>query len=134
MLIVIDTNVIISGIFFGGYPRKIIEAVVKSEIKAYASADILREYRETIEEMIAGHQMRIKMRTLDLIFLMIEMVEPQTHVEICRDKNDDMFIDCAKEANALFIVSGDKDLLVLGEYEGIKIITAREFCRKYSCF
>lgn len=131
MRIVIDTNVVISGTFFGGYPRRVIEAVVKSEVKACASVDIVQEYRETIDEVIAKGQGKLDRKVLNLLILALEMVEPQTHIKVSRDGGDDMFIDCAKEAKALFIVSGDKDLLVLGEYKGIEIITAREFCERY---
>ena len=131
MRIVIDTNVVISGTFFGGYPRRVIEAVVKSEVKACASVDIVQEYRETIDEVIAKGQGKLDRKVLNLLILALEMVEPQTHIKVSRDGGDDMFIDCAKEAKALFIVSGDKDLLVLGEYKGIQIITAREFCERY---
>ena len=48
-----------------------------------------------------------------------------------RDPDDDKFIECAVDAEALYIVSGDNDLLDIGQYEGIQIITAKEFCEKY---
>lgn len=44
MKIVVDTNVVISGVFFGGNPRQIIEAIVNGDIKAYATTKILDEY------------------------------------------------------------------------------------------
>lgn len=59
------------------------------------------------------------------------MIEPKTHIEVSRDPDDDKFIECAKDAGALYIVSGDKDLLVIEEYDGIQIITAKEFCDRY---
>ena len=52
-------------------------------------------------------------------------------MNISRDPDDDKFIECAKDADALYIVSGDKDLLVIEEYDGIQIITAKEFCDRY---
>lgn len=61
----------------------------------------------------------------------LQMVEPQTHVELSRDPDDDKFLGCAKDAKAIFIVSGDKDLLSLTRFENIEIITAREFCDIY---
>ena len=48
-----------------------------------------------------------------------------------RDPDDDKFLGCAKDAKALYIVSGDKDLLVLEKFENIEIITAKEFWEKY---
>lgn len=58
------------------------------------------------------------------------MIEPNSHIELSRDPDDDKFLECAKDAKALFIVNGDKDLLVLEKFENIEIITAREFCDK----
>ena len=46
MNIVIDTNVVISGTFFGGFPRKVLEAVVDKTLSAYATAEIADEYTE----------------------------------------------------------------------------------------
>ena len=63
--------------------------------------------------------------------IVIEITNPVTRVKICRDPDDDKFIGCAKDARALYIVSGDKDLLVISDYEGIRIVTAKEFCETY---
>ena len=49
----------------------------------------------------------------------------------CKDPDDDKFINCAIDSKSLYIVSGDNDLLVLGEYNNIKIITATQFCETY---
>ena len=61
----------------------------------------------------------------------MEIIEPVTHVEISRDPDDNKFLGCAKDSRSLYIVSGDKDLLVIDKYENIQIITAKEFCEKY---
>ena len=52
-------------------------------------------------------------------------------LEICRDPDDDKFINCARDAHAMYIVSGDKDLLVVQQFENISIVTAKEFCERY---
>ncbi len=59
------------------------------------------------------------------------MIESDTNIEVCRDPDDDKFIECAVDAKALYIVSGDNDLLVIGEYENIQVITAKVFCEMY---
>ena len=61
----------------------------------------------------------------------MEIIEPVTHVEICRDPDDNKFLECAKDSHALYIVSGDKDLLVIEQFENIQIVTAKDFCEKY---
>lgn len=52
-------------------------------------------------------------------------------MRIVVDTNVVNFIGCAVDSKALFIVSGDKDLLVLGDYDGIEMITAADFCERY---
>ena len=131
MRIVIDTNVLISGVFFGGFPRKILSAVVNREITACATAEIIDEYEEIIQEMIDRKQGRINRNILTPLVKAMEIIEPVTHVEISRDPDDNKFLGCAKDSRSLYIVSGDKDLLVIDKYENIQIITAKEFCEKY---
>ncbi|MCI8642878.1 MAG: putative toxin-antitoxin system toxin component, PIN family [Lachnospiraceae bacterium] len=131
MKIVIDTNVLISGVFFGGFPRKILSAVVGKEITACATSEIINEYEEIIQEMINRKQGHINKSILSPLIKTMEIIEPITQVEICRDPDDNKFLGCARDSHALYIVSGDKDLLVINEYEKIKIVTAKDFCEQY---
>ena len=61
----------------------------------------------------------------------LDLVSPTTRLEVCRDPDDDKFIECAVDARALYIVSGDKDLLDIKSFEGVEIVTATEFCERY---
>lgn len=131
MKIVIDTNVLISGVFFGGFPRKILSSVVEKRITACATTEIIDEYEEIIQEMIERKQGHINKGILAPLLNTMELIEPVSCVEISRDPDDDKFIECAKDAHALYIVSGDKDLLVLEHYENIQIVTAKDFCALY---
>lgn len=131
MKIVVDTNVVISGVFFGGNPRQIVEAIVDGNISAYATTEIVDEYMGIIESMIERKQGRLRQSILSPFFSSLKMIESKTVVGISRDPDDDKFIECAIDAEALYIVSGDNDLLDIGQYEGIQIITAKEFCDKY---
>ena len=131
MKIVVDTNVIISGVFFGGAPQRILNAIVSSKITACATTEIVDEYLEIVDEMITRKQGHIDRNILSPLIQALEMIEPKTRVELSRDPDDDKFLGCAKDAKALYIVSGDKDLLVLERFENIEIITAREYCDRY---
>lgn len=97
MRIVIDTNVLISGVFFGGFPRKILSSVVNREITACATAEIIDEYEEIIQEMIDRKQGRINKNILTPLVKAMEIIEPVTHVEISRDPDDNKFLGCAKD-------------------------------------
>lgn len=131
MRIVVDTNVIISGVFFGGAPGEVLKAIITSKVTACATTDIVDEYNEIVNEMISRKQGKLDKNILMPLINCLEMIEPKTHIEISRDPDDDKFIECAKDAGALYIVSGDKDLLVIEKYEDIQIITAKEFCTRY---
>ena len=131
MKIVIDTNVLISGVFFGGVPRKILSAVVSQKITACATAEIINEYEEIVQEMINRKQGHINRAILSPLIQAMEIIEPVTHIGICRDPDDNKFLECAKDSHALYIVSGDKDLLVIEQFGNIQIVNAKDFCEKY---
>ncbi len=131
MKIVVDTNVLISGIFFGGFPKKILSASVEGKIRACASMEILNEYQEIVQEMVQRKQGHIDISILNPLIQSMEIIEPVSQIEICRDPDDDKFINCARDAHAMYIVSGDKDLLVIQQFENISIVTAKDFCEQY---
>lgn len=61
----------------------------------------------------------------------MRIVESRSVIQLSRDLDDDKFLSCAKDAKALYIVSGDMDLLVFEKFENIEIITAKDFCERY---
>lgn len=131
MKIVVDTNVLVSGVFFGGYPRRVLASIVRRDISACASVEIITEYQEIVDEMIDRKQGHIDHGLLAPLIEALDIIHTSSDIKVCRDPDDDKFINCAKDARALYIVSGDKDLLVLRQYEDIQIVTAKEFCTKY---
>ena len=134
MGIVIDTNVVISGTFFGGNPRKVLEAVVDGKIAAFATPDIVDEYQGIVDEMIARKQGKLRRDVLAPFEAVLHLVQPECTVSICRDPDDNKFLECAVSSRALYIVSGDKDLLDLEQFDDVEIITAAEFCDRYLPF
>ena len=106
-----DTNVLISGVFFGGFPRKILSSVVIGKITACATAEIINEYEEIVQEMIDRKQGHINKAILVPLIKAIEIIESSSRIVICRDPDDDKFLECAKDSHVLYIVSGDKPIL-----------------------
>lgn len=131
MNIVIDTNVVISGTFFGGPPRKVLEAVVERTVSAYATAEIVDEYHDVVEEMIRRKQGHLSSAVLAPFVQKLHMIETTTSIHASRDPDDDKFLECAVDSCSVYVVSGDKDLLVLEQFENIEIITAAEFCKRF---
>ena len=131
MKVVIDTNVVISGTFFGGLPRKIIEAVSECHLNAYATDSIIREYDQSVLKVIHKNLGDLQSDLLASFVRNLIVIPAVSVVDICRDPDDNKFLSCAKDAKALYIISGDKDLLTIGKFEGIEIVTVTEFCARY---
>jgi putative PIN family toxin of toxin-antitoxin system len=131
MKIVIDTNVIASAMFFGGRPRELLELLVSHKLDAYATADIITEYQETAEELCLRYPEKTVRLPLTVIISAIKMIKLTTVINICRDPDDDKFIECAIDAKCLYIISGDKDLLSIGNYHQVQIVTVSEFFSRF---
>lgn len=128
MRVVVDTNVLMSGIFWGGKPGRIIEAWAAGLLVLVVSAKILEEYFEVLDRIAA------KMKREDLaarwktpIFEHCEMVTPTCKYGDCRDPDDTMFVECAVSGGVQYLVSGDEDLLVLGRVQDVNILTPAQF-------
>lgn len=127
MKIVIDTNVFISAVFFGGLPLKVIQSVISKQNDAYISPEIWEEYKDVIERMTKKYPSRLKQQLIDEVFKVFKVIIPSSEISICRDPDDDKFISCAIDAECMYIVSGDDDLLSLGNVEDVIICTPSEF-------
>lgn len=132
MKIVIDTNVVISALFFKGKPFELLRMVVNHSggIDAFATPSILSEYIEVFQRMI-DRKGRKKPEGDPLIHFLnsLSIIEDCDSVHASRDADDDIFISCAVNCKALYIVSGDNDLLDIEEFEGIQIVKVDEFLR-----
>lgn len=127
MKVVIDTNVVVSAIFFGGRPKKLLELLVTRKLEAYASTEIISEYKEPIEELCSQYPRKPGMLPLTIIISSMRILEPTSHIDICRDPDDNKFIECAIDGRCLYIVSGDRDLLSLKKYNDVQIVTVAKF-------
>ena len=127
MKIVIDTNVVASAIFFGGKPRQLIDKLVNKEFEACVTKEIVAEYRETIKFLLEKYPSKQVGSPLEIIIGTMTVIETTSSIDVCRDPDDNKFIECAVDAKCLYIVSGDKDLLTVEEYEDIRIMTVSEF-------
>ena len=134
MRIVIDTNVFISATFWKGDSFRILKKVENQEISLILSQEIIEEYREVLnyEEI----QSKVKIKELEANFILGELIAISLivspivqHNLVKADPDDNKFIDAGIEGNADYIVSQDKDLLNLKEFQSIKIIKPEDFLR-----
>ena len=131
MRIVIDTNVVASGIVFGGKPERLLELAIKNDVEMCVSPQILAEYDEIIARLSAKYPNRTIAISLKDLTDNALLVSPSQTVTVCRDPDDNKFIECAMEGKCLYIVSGDNDLLDLHSYADIEIVTVAEFFERY---
>lgn len=126
--IVLDTNVIISAILFGGIPRSILDMLISGKHDFFLSMPIIEEIREVLNRpKFEFDNERILLLIEELHSLCI-IVKPTRSINfIIDDPADNKILECAIEANAEIIVSGDSHLFSIGSYKGIKILSPRQF-------
>jgi len=132
MKIVLDTNVFISGIFFGGPPSQILQSWRQSKTKIVLTEQILAEYQRIGEELSAKYPSVNIEPIIELFTIFGEFVETRGISEtICEDPDDNKFIECAIASQIKLIVSGDKHLLNISGYKNIEVLKPREFVGNY---
>lgn len=135
MRVVIDTNVLVSGLFGikNSPSSQILSAFRNQKIILATSPLIMEEMAEVINRpRIIKLTKMSKDERADFIDKLIErsdMTAGKQAAQITRDVKDDKFLFCAIEAKADYIITGDEDLLTLKEYGGIKILTPGEFLK-----
>ena len=132
MRAVLDTNVVMSAIFFGGDPRMIVRAAISRRIELVATRAVVNEYREIAAQLQKSYPSVSYRRSLAILESALKMVRPATLSGcVCRDPDDDAIVSCALGGKAKIICSGDEDLLALNGYRGLEILKPREFKSRY---
>lgn len=129
--VVLDTNVLISAMVFGGNPRDILNKILKGEMKPAISKDILDE----MEGVLSGKKFRYPRPIIysirNALEDLAEFVTPEKTVKAIKDDpNDNRILECALEAKADLIISGNHHLLDLKKYRGITIMTASDLMKE----
>ncbi|MBI2580750.1 putative toxin-antitoxin system toxin component, PIN family [Candidatus Woesearchaeota archaeon] len=123
---VIDTNIIISSIFWKGNPHDVVKKGISREYQLVTSAEILEEVTDKLRNKFKFPEENLN-ELVNIFLTHSRIVEPTSKFDIVRDKNDNKIIECAFDCNADYIVTGDPDLLDLKEFKGTKIVTAKQF-------
>jgi putative PIN family toxin of toxin-antitoxin system len=127
MRIVIDTNVIASAVFFGGRPYQLLRYIMENYVEVVASKEIVDEYEEIILRLQQKYPAITTKIPFHDILAKLEIIRVSSDIHVSRDPDDDKFISCAVDGKCLYIVSGDSDLVSIGKYEGIEILTVADF-------
>jgi hypothetical protein len=126
--VVCDTNVIISGLLFGGHARRILQLASSGLVTNFLSPDILREAEDVLRRPKFGLRPEQAIEIIALLKDTFEIVIPSLKIQaIQSDPEDNHVIETALAAQAEFVISGDKHLLKLTEWEGIPVVSPAQF-------
>jgi putative PIN family toxin of toxin-antitoxin system len=135
MIVVLDTNVIVSAVLSPrGTPSRILELGQARAFTLTLSEALLSEYEEVLlsADMLDRYHL-VPDEIVDLLSSFVQLaniVKAEENLEVIeRDPDDNRVLECAVAGGADYIVSGDKHLLDLGEYEGIRILSPADFLR-----
>ncbi len=130
---VLDTNVVVSALLFGGPPKRVLSLVLTGHIDWLTSPFLIDEFRRVMRLKFPNRE-AAAIQTLDELSNFWRMVpaSPIPRVSIiAKDPDDDHVIECALAGFADCIVSGDKHLINLKRYRGIIILNPEQFLRSY---
>lgn len=127
MRVVFDTNVLIAAFLTEGLCSVLLTRARRKEFELFVCPTILEEFERILSRKIKAPQDLVR-EALEIILEASETIHPTKKIQgICRDQDDDQILACALSAEADYLVSGDKDLLEIGCFERLKIISPREF-------
>ena len=134
MRVVVDTNVVVSGVFFGGIPRRVMTAWSAGHFTLVVSPEILGEYGRVGAELGAARPKLLAVwePLFALLTVSASVVDaPKLPARVSADPDDDMFLTAALASDTRLIVSGDPHLLAVSGWQGIRVCTPRQFHDEY---
>ena len=128
MKAVFDTNVLIAAFLTEGICAKLLVRARRRDFDLILCDGILQEFKGVLKKKFATSPHETSEALIILSEAALEILGwTDSITPICRDSDDDLILVCARDAVADYIVTGDEDLLVLKNYEGISIVSPREF-------
>ncbi|MBM4351757.1 MAG: putative toxin-antitoxin system toxin component, PIN family [Deltaproteobacteria bacterium] len=130
MRVVFDTNIFISAFVIpGGQAEKAMLKIIEGEDVLLLSKGILDELLSVLSIKFSRDKEEIS-RVAVILSEMAERVEPTKTIKVLTDQPDNRILECAVSGNADIIVTGDKEILRLMEFEKTKIISLKEYLEK----
>ncbi len=127
--VVLDTNIYLSGIIFGGNCRRILDLVIEKKVISFTSTPILLELSEKLDRKFHWNKGQI-ITTVKFISKTVSLVFPKQKLDVIKmDKSDNKIIEAAVTADSDFIVTGDNHLLKVKRFNDIKIVSPAQFLK-----
>ena len=131
-VVVYDTNVLISGMIWGGVPYRSIELAQQNKVKGVICDEILDEFEDKLTIKLGISSARTSVVKTRLLGFLQTVEIPNRLKGVTADPDDDMIIECAVVGGATHIVTGDqKHLLPLEHYQGILIVKPADFLAQF---
>jgi putative PIN family toxin of toxin-antitoxin system len=126
--LVVDTNVLLSSFLTSGPPRQVMNRIRDSLDLLFLSQPILEEYLAVLRRAGVARTLVESLLVLLQDPERVAVVIPTRRVDIIReDPSDNIFLECAIEARADYIITGDRHLKRVGHFGGIEILSPREY-------
>jgi len=123
MRVVFDSNVLLAALLFpGGRGAAAVENVLDGVDDLVLSPPLIREVLSVLAKKFSRDREELS-RVAVVLGEMGEIVNPSRRLSVFRDDPDNRILECAVEGHAEAIVTGDKAMLAVGEYNGIRLIT-----------
>jgi putative PIN family toxin of toxin-antitoxin system len=122
---VLDSNVYVSALLFGGLPRAVVELAHERVFETFVSHEIIAEIESVLLLKFGWSESKITAAALswrDAI-----KVRPTSRINACIDPDDDRVLECAVDSEADVIVTGDRHLLGMTRFQNIAILNPRQF-------
>ena len=128
MKLVLDSNVFVSSFYYAGNPRKVFDRVIDGLDELFITDDILAEIVSVMsrKKFNSDHD-EIKAYINIIESYAIKLPARNTLENVSRDHDDNKILQCGLDGNVDYIITGDNDLLVLHEYDNIKIIKPKDY-------
>jgi uncharacterized protein len=128
VIVTVDTNVLVSGVFFGGIASRVVTAAREGVFTLAMTPLLLSELRRGVSREEFGlHPDAIDLLMTDMEACASIVYPRKLHHVVARDSDDDAVVDCAVESGSLYIVSGDSHLIETDMIEGITVVTPKRF-------
>ena len=131
-IVVYDTNVLISGMIWGGIPYRCIELAQQNRVEGLTCDEILSEFEDKLTTKFGFSSSGASEIVTELLDCLHIIEIPNQLKGVTADPDDDMIIECAVVGGATHIVTGDqKHLLPLGNYQDILIVKPADFLAEF---
>lgn len=122
--VIFDTNILISALLYGGTPKLAVQEALRRKTPIVTSNFLLAELSRVLSQKFNLRQAEIEKLMTEAMGRLV-VVSPTSSLRVVSDEADNRVLEAALAGGCRYLITGDKELLALGSYEGIVIVTPR---------